>query len=30
MQVGIHFDGIPSNDIRYQLNAYMKHRFPQN
>eukprot|EP00891_Asterochloris_glomerata_P003790 jgi/Astpho2/3790/Aster-x1171 len=29
-KVGIHFDGIPSNDIRYQLNAYMKHRFPQN
>ena len=28
-QVGKHFDGIPSNDKEYQLNAYMKHRFPQ-
>ena len=29
MQVGKYFDGIPSNGFRYQLNAYMKHRFPQ-
>ena len=28
-QVGKYFDGIPNDDFRYHLNAYMKHRFPQ-